>query len=990
MIRNSAFRTRARTVDHLGREQIADCPTAISELWKNAFDAYAQRVELNIYDGNEPIAVVIDDGHGMNRDEFEDRWLVVGTESKATVAQTPIKDRNGLRLRPRQGQKGIGRLSCANIGPLLLLVSKRSRRPFVVTLIDWRLFQNPYLDLADIEIPIAEITQFEQIFEQLPDLAESLSENVTGGSDPERKKRIRTAWSASDESEDAKSNGNQPNAVAVDLLSDISNTRFAPYHLRQWPVATGDCDHGTALLVSGINFDLRVLLDERISDVAARGAQGRFFETLSSFVDPFVDPSNRLTAHKDPQFSYAVKVWHGESHRVIVGSEKQFDKRQVDGLEHRIEGTIDHNGIFTGRIRAFGEWLPDSSVIGPPKDLNIPHRTDSQLGPLQLYIASMEFRSANTTHSPSEFQFYQGLAEKYAGFMIFRDGLRVLPYGRTDNDFFDIESRRSRSAGREFWNHRQMFGRLAISREHNPNLKDKAGREGLLDNRAAKTLKGLVSNILMQSARLYFGSASDIRKELLPQIAAENDLKRASEARDRLRRRHRREFRKNLQDHVKTLPDFVSYVDAVATDIKIENEADVLEAQRTLDSIRDRLSDYRLPAVPRALGSLEELYNTYLEMLGVVEHSIVKLDRTFDKETRRIGPTKPDVLLENQIASHTAQIRNHLQSWLRTVGRLQQEENDRIRDIANQRDSIYDSEAMSLFHRFKTGQVSRADTSRALNVLKQRVDDNNREVFESYIGALQSLGDSVDLEHLATVGMETVGELRTELERLNSLAQLGIAVEIVGHELQSYDDMIGAGILQLPSDVRDSEAVKDIELGYEGLTDQLRFLSPLRLAGQKRQRWISGKELFDYLDNFFKLSLAKNKILFCSTEGFRAFRVFERRSRVYPVFINLVNNSVYWLGVSDQDERKIMLDVVGSEVVVADSGPGVAEEDRDSLFTLFFTRKIRGGRGVGLYLCRANLTAGGHTIRYEPDGEQTVLPGANFVISFRGAEFNAG
>jgi hypothetical protein len=37
-----AFQTKARTVDHLGREQIADCPTAISELWKNAFDAYAR------------------------------------------------------------------------------------------------------------------------------------------------------------------------------------------------------------------------------------------------------------------------------------------------------------------------------------------------------------------------------------------------------------------------------------------------------------------------------------------------------------------------------------------------------------------------------------------------------------------------------------------------------------------------------------------------------------------------------------------------------------------------------------------------------------------------------------------------------------------------------------------------------------------------------------------------------------------------------------
>ena len=123
-------------MDHLGREQIADCPTAISELWKNAFDAYARQVELNIYPGDQPVASITDDGHGMSRDEFSQRWLVVGTEAKATVDRTPVKDRNGLRLRPRQGQKGIGRLSCANLGPLLLLVSKRKGIPFIATLVD--------------------------------------------------------------------------------------------------------------------------------------------------------------------------------------------------------------------------------------------------------------------------------------------------------------------------------------------------------------------------------------------------------------------------------------------------------------------------------------------------------------------------------------------------------------------------------------------------------------------------------------------------------------------------------------------------------------------------------------------------------------------------------------------------------------------------------------------------------------------------------------
>ena len=991
MIQQSAFQTRARTVDHLGREQIADCPTAISELWKNAFDAYARNVELNIYDGDEAVAAIIDDGHGMSSEEFAQRWLVVGTESKATMDRTPIQDRNGLKLRPRQGQKGIGRLSCANLGPLLLLVSKRKLTPFVAALVDWRLFENPFINLSDIFIPVAEFAEFEEVFEQLPALAASLSENITGGEEETRKQRIREAWSDSDElhGEERQNGGaDTPGTLSTEILSTISRIVFAPQHFREWPVAGGTCDHGTALLVSGINYDLRVHLDERVSDLTAKGAKKRFFETLSSFVDPFVDPTDPATARNDPDFSYVVRVWQHGAHREIVGSDKQFDKRQVDALEHRIEGRIDANGVFSGRVRAFGEWLPEDCVIEPPKDLTIPHRRDSALGSFELYIASMEFTRANTTHSPSEFRFHQELAEKYAGFMVFRDGLRVLPYGRTDNDFFDIESRRSRSAGREFWNHRQMFGRLATTRVHNPNLKDKAGREGLLDNRAAKTLKGLVANILMQSARQYFGSASDIRRELLPQISEKNRQQRATEDRNKLRQRQRREFRAKLRRFVQDLPDFAHEVEAYAEGLEIETETQLFKAQQVVEDLRERLSEFRLPGTPKTLGSLEETYSQYRVTLRTVQTAIADIGEEIERRTEEITPTKPELLLERQLASQAAQIHRRIRGWSRTLNALQRDEHQRIQEIVKQRNKLYHAEATPLVHRFETGQMSYAKTSKAMNALKQRLDEEHRDLFVSYIGALESLKESIDLEHLATFGMEEIGELRTELERLNSLAQLGIAVEIVGHELQSYDDIIGSGLKHLPEEIRESDAVKDIEFGYEGLTDQLRFLSPLRLAGQKIQRWITGSEISDYLSDFFKLALAKNKISFSATDSFRDLRVFDQRSRLYPVFINLLNNSIYWLAVSEQKEKKVVLDIVGAEAVVSDNGPGIVPEDIESLFSLFFTRKIHGGRGVGLYLCRANLTAGGHAIRYEPSATGMPLQGANFLISFRGAEFD--
>ena len=75
------FRTRARTVDMLGRQQIAGIPNAISELFKNAYDAYAERIEVDFY-RPEKLLVIRDDGLGMTPHEVEERWLVLGTENK--------------------------------------------------------------------------------------------------------------------------------------------------------------------------------------------------------------------------------------------------------------------------------------------------------------------------------------------------------------------------------------------------------------------------------------------------------------------------------------------------------------------------------------------------------------------------------------------------------------------------------------------------------------------------------------------------------------------------------------------------------------------------------------------------------------------------------------------------------------------------------------------------------------------------------------------
>ena len=68
------FRARARTVDLLGRQQIVGIPGALHDAFKNAHDAYADHVEIDFF-RKDRLLVLRDDGVGMTRKEFEERWL---------------------------------------------------------------------------------------------------------------------------------------------------------------------------------------------------------------------------------------------------------------------------------------------------------------------------------------------------------------------------------------------------------------------------------------------------------------------------------------------------------------------------------------------------------------------------------------------------------------------------------------------------------------------------------------------------------------------------------------------------------------------------------------------------------------------------------------------------------------------------------------------------------------------------------------------------
>lgn len=146
------FRTKARAVDLLGKGQIADLPTAITELWKNGYDAYADNLTAEIYlegykDIEKPLFVITDDGKGMSRRDILEKWLVLGTDSKSRTKLKDIESEETLWKKPRikAGEKGIGRLSVAFLGSPMLMLTKKMGSPLQALLFDWRLLENQNL-----------------------------------------------------------------------------------------------------------------------------------------------------------------------------------------------------------------------------------------------------------------------------------------------------------------------------------------------------------------------------------------------------------------------------------------------------------------------------------------------------------------------------------------------------------------------------------------------------------------------------------------------------------------------------------------------------------------------------------------------------------------------------------------------------------------------------------------------------------------------------
>lgn len=124
------FTVDAALLRELGERLVGRPAIALAELIKNSYDADATEVAIEF---TKDSIVVSDNGHGMSRDEFEHRWMRVGSPQKAS-------ERVSRRLkRTLTGSKGIGRLAAQFLGrTLVLTTAAEDAGPELHATIDWQ------------------------------------------------------------------------------------------------------------------------------------------------------------------------------------------------------------------------------------------------------------------------------------------------------------------------------------------------------------------------------------------------------------------------------------------------------------------------------------------------------------------------------------------------------------------------------------------------------------------------------------------------------------------------------------------------------------------------------------------------------------------------------------------------------------------------------------------------------------------------------------
>ena len=970
----ATFRTKARAVDLLGRNQIADLPTAITELWKNGYDAYGDYLSASLFKSGydncqHDIFILSDDGHGMSKYDLENKWIVLGTDSKKnTRSIVSEEDRFGKALRVPLGEKGIGRLSVTYLGSHMLMITKKNNEPYQMLFMNWKILDNYELYLDEINIPIESFDFPEDIPFTYKKLANQFEKNLCSKSwenFPEDKiaiiKQIRQF-------------SNIPDYIILKIKE-----HYAKHH------------HGTMFIIFDPIEELSELEewgDE--TDKALREQlenQAVYIRSaLAALFNPFDKEKNnerkKIIGDIKNSPSFYIYKEGGEAIDFLTNSDF-FTTEEFEECEHWIDGSFDSYGCFNGKIKVYGN--EEEYVYIPQRKKQL-----TKFGNIILKVAFWEGSLSKSTLVQDKWNIYETKAQKFGGLYVYRDGFRVLPYGRTDMDFLEFEYRRSKGAGVYYFSHRKMIGYIGITKEGNPKLIDKSGREGFVSNVAYREMKDILIEFFKHMAKERYGTQSKVRKDILERYKKEKiaeNLRKEEAERNALQIK---ELRKKVKANEKELKK----LELKVLDIQGEIDKKINESQIML--VDSRVFASQVQDMSILLNNLKIFPSTSISFAGYDR----EYDMYFDYEENRKNVLKTVDLTMEKIQTHTYvnTLKDVYKDKFVKLNRIAEEEYENMFLEFNVKIDYIQGNFKEIFNEWvdkwkklspwyiNIDDLTVEDTQEYLKKIDQLTIERE-QIFNEKLGPIIEKLNRYDANdkdsELLSAYKDIEVNLSQQLDNFYELAQVGMAIEIIDHQFNVLYNQMNQSIKNITSLIPESSSLqKNMDIfrsSFQHLESNHKMLMPLYRTTRKTKREISGYNIKDTIENFFNKIMKDNNIDFKTTKNFNNWSCYTYESMITPVYINIINNAVYWVRLVET--RKIIIDYNKSkdEVLILNSGPKMSETEIKRCFELFYSKKVS-GRGIGLYLAKRNLQAIEFDIYATNDSNYNRLNGACFVI----------
>lgn len=964
------LRVRARAVDMLGRQQINGIPTAIHELFKNAHDAYAERVEVD-YFRRTKVLVLRDDGYGMTKNDVEKRWLTLGTESRLGANRSDKLDTwtgpNNLPRRTIMGEKGIGRLAIAVIAPITLLLSRAVRpdglHKLVVALVHWGLFEQPALDISSIDVPIVEFKggtlptreDIHNLIQQVRDNIEELADELT----EEAIDRLNAEL-------------NQARRIAPDKLDAT---------LRQYT-----SNGAESLSLTGLGYGTHFILfptAPELDDDIDGGAD----KEASALERNLLGFSNTMTGEQSVILTRFRDHHLDEEPEELIGPRNFFLPEEYEKADHHFTGAFDEYGQFSGNVRVYGKNKPFvcNWVEGRGRH--------TKCGPFSINFAYVQGDRKESKLPPDDFKQMSEKLDRIGGLYIYRDDIRILPYGNSDIDFLEIEKRRTKSAQDWFFSYRRVFGYISINHENNATLSEKAGREGFRQNQAYRDFRAVLVNLFQRLAFEFFrGNApqGDTFWENKNALTAEAKLL----AKQKIKADERRaEFGKLLQNFFANFEkgDFDRRVEEIAyyadnklqSLMSLDDNGELAIGVRNLETeIWKRITEIEAEITiikPRGLSltrRLEKDWAAYQRISGQLRtETIATLRHEIESNIRNATASRIDDAQRRAMALQLAELqKNKLVkdiSALRSEAYSAADETQKVlKDVVREEFANFRESVEKLIINFTRDTASNpAELEKAKSAIEQELSlirERETSLLDAIRRQMKDLADSLKeretLDDRSGALEQRAQRLEEQLEFYSDFAQMGMGVGILQHEFENTARNMRLAIKDLKPWADGTPDLKKVyqrlRNSFDHLEDYLKMLDPLGRRLNRKKVQLSGDEIRIHLRRIFRRRLEGNGIELEPSASFLSKTVKCHSAGILGAFVNILDNAIYWVANGARGEKVIRLDADEKGFLISNTGPGIEERLRERIFDFGETTKP-GGRGMGLAVSKETLRRDG-------------------------------